>query len=953
MPIAFQSVAQADPASIFSDSFESGNLSGWKTASTSSGVTAQVQSQTVYNGAYALKVAVANGAGESGTCITRDLGTSYTSVYAQTYIMLTAKPSAGTNLEVFGFSSDGWIPNAVGARVDITNVDGTLQWHLNCQNSGWQDSYVGQVELNTWYCIELKLAIGRGTGETRLYVDGTELFTKTALTNTATGSSVRYLSLGVDDEKGGNTFNALFDLASASSSYIGPQQTPEPSPTPTPSPSPTATPTPTPTATPSPTPTPLPTPTTTPTPTPSPSPTPTPTPSPTPTPTPLPTTTPTPTPTASPTPTATPTPTPTPSPTPQTYLFSDGYESGNTNSWTGIWPWYNIATSTIQTTTVHQGTYAQKIALTNFDIENGLCLYKDLGTSYTDLNARVYVRLSDEPAVDDNIELFGFTTSGWIANPIGARLDIQNSNGVAQWRLNYYNSGWQDTRVGNVDEDRWYCVEIKLVLGSGGSGETRLYVDGVELLTKTGLSNTGLGSTVRYFSLGADDEEGTSALNLYFDDVAVAKGYIGPTSGEPTPSPTPTPTTTPSLTPSTTPTSTPTPQPTPTPTSTPVYKETTITKPIQASWIAPDGTLYAGEYNILYKSSDHGRTGQQVAQFSQDAGIVCVYVNSDGYIFISAFYSLDANSLGLFRSINGGATWSRVISLQDNSCILSMDEDTNGNLYAGVYTMGYRADARIYKSTDGGATWHSVYYDVGARHVHCLAVDSSNNYLYAAIGDVRVDPSWTCYVTRSTDGGQTWSKILSLPQILAVEAITTEDANGNLVPVARIFSTDYDNGQIYRTTDDTTFNLVLDTGAQCYGFWIRTNNLNGDIYASFTSGEHPTVWTAGIWLSTDYGVTWQPYRIFDVHTAYGGSDCASNFQDGYMYYDLMLDDGWHNARLIYPDYTAQAQTFLGLQVLLGLDTVWLCSSAMAATAVAVLVLVKRPQLKLTYAFDEK
>ncbi len=87
--------------------------------------------------------------------------------------------------------------------------------------------------------------------------------------------------------------------------------------------------------------------------------------------------------------------------------------------------------------------------------------------------------------------------------------------------------------------------------------------------------------------------------------------------------------------------------------------------------------------------------------------------------------------------------------------------------------------------------------------------------------------------------------------MLSIEIVNGKGANGTLTPAARLFATDYDNGQIYRTIYDKNLDLVLDTGDQCYGFWIRTNDINGNIYASFTGGESPTNWTAGIWVSID------------------------------------------------------------------------------------------------------
>ena len=227
-----------------------------------------------------------------------------------------------------------------------------------------------------------------------------------------------------------------------------------------------------------------------------------------------------------------------------------------------------------------------------------------------------------------------------------------------------------------------------------------------------------------------------------------------------------------------------------------------------------------------------------------------------------------------------------------------MTEDANGYLFAGVYTTGFTTgNAAIYKSIDGGANWFSVYFDSSARHIHCIEVDKSNNYIYASVGDERIAPQWHTSVIRATDGAvsnSSWQKIFTLPQILVIQTVTTLDTTGKLVPVARLLLTDYDNGQIYRTVDDQAFTLVLDTGSQCYGYWIRTDDQNSNIFASFTGGEHPNTWVAGIWLSTNGGITWSLYKSFPIHYAYFGSSMASNFKQGTMYYCLQLDTGWQN-----------------------------------------------------------
>ncbi len=326
-----------------------------------------------------------------------------------------------------------------------------------------------------------------------------------------------------------------------------------------------------------------------------------------------------------------------------------------------------------------------------------------------------------------------------------------------------------------------------------------------------------------------------------------------------------------------------------------VYKEASINMPIQASWIADDGTVYAGSLQTLYKSLDQGLSWQPLITFnsSNPVQLGSVYVSKNNYVFISPNETAAASDLGLWRSVDGGQTWLHVLSLPLDCSIWPMDEDSNGNLFVGVYTYGSSAsNARIYKSTNKGTTWDSVYYDASARHIHSISVDTNNNYIYAAVGDV-LSPWNVEYIIRSTSDGNinTWSQILSgLPQITSIAAIQS----------ARLFATDSGNGQIYRTTDDASYTNVLNTGALCYGFWMKSNNLNGNIYASFVTNEFSTY--SAIYVSSNHGATWNLYKTFSINSygGYLGSETASNFVQGIMYYSVHLDNGYQNGIKFYP-----------------------------------------------------
>ncbi len=445
-----------------------------------------------------------------------------------------------------------------------------------------------------------------------------------------------------------------------------------------------------------------------------------------------------------------------------------------------------------------------------------------------------------------------------------------------------------------------------------------------------------------------------------------------PTS-TPTPKPKPTAIPTPQPTAPPTPTATPPPptlMPTPNPTTPPIPGETNLTKQIQASWIAYDGTLYASSYQTLYKSANQDQTWQPLITFGgSSTGISNIYVNSVDYVFVTPNPSAPISSLGVWRSTNWGQTWTRVLPLPAACCVMSMTEDAYGNLLVGVYTTGTTTgNASIFRSTDGGATWTTVYYDSTARHIHCIVVDKSNNYVYASVGDERINDAWHTSVIRATDGGLTnssWEKIFTTPQILALEVVNKYGPHGELLPSARLLATDYDNGQIWRTTDDNKFNLVLDTGDQCYGYWIRTNDLNGDIYASFTGGDHPTHWIAGIWVSKNGGLSWSAYKTFPVHYTNYGSMSASNFVDGTLFYSVQLDSGWQNGIKLTPYVGAEASLGntgvtlpvldTGVVVLAGLSTltaayaakIWFTPKPSAKTARTKKIVSVRPSSQFT------
>jgi hypothetical protein len=350
----------------------------------------------------------------------------------------------------------------------------------------------------------------------------------------------------VDNPSGPSSTSTTAPEANPSSS---PSNTPSANPTPTPTlnpyleslmsppryptrptPTPTMAPTPslTPKATATPSPTSAPTPSATPTPHPTNTPTPTPTATPTPSPTATPTATPTPEPTATPTPTPAPTPIPTPSPMPSpspgsSVLFTDGFESGNTNAWTNTENCgvnLGVENSMLECSTDY-GT-----------INNWGYVYKVLNQSYTTIYWRWYLFFGNLPTTDGNLIGAGGIYNSAIENNFAATngvcsLDVARQNGSCYWSLVYVNGNeiCSVNSTSTVSSNTWYLVELQAVQGAG-NGEVHFYLNNVETLNALGLTNNN-NSGIDHVSIGGGITA-DQAVSWYCAGAVASTEYVGP-----------------------------------------------------------------------------------------------------------------------------------------------------------------------------------------------------------------------------------------------------------------------------------------------------------------------------------------------------------------------------------------------------------------------------------------
>ncbi len=121
---------------------------------------------------------------------------------------------------------------------------------------------------------------------------------------------------------------------------------------------------------------------------------------------------------------------------------------------------------------------------------------------------------------------------------------------------------------------------------------------------------------------------------------------------------------------------------------------------------------------------------------------------------------------GVWKTNNAGLTWESMSDGLASASIgaLAIAPSNPNILYAGTGEADMRSDMAhgdgVYKSTDGGETWKHIGLE-DSRHIGKILVDPKNPdlVLVAALGHA-YGPNTERGVFRTTDGGQTWEKVL-------------------------------------------------------------------------------------------------------------------------------------------------------------------------------------------------
>ena len=284
--------------------------------------------------------------------------------------------------------------------------------------------------------------------------------------------------------------------------------------------------------------------------------------------------------------------------------------------------------------------------------------------------------------------------------------------------------------------------------------------------------------------------------------------------------------------------------------------------------------FYIGVVNGgVWRTDDFGRTWQPLfdQQPTASIGAVAVAPSDPKTIYVSSGEGLHRPDLsvgdGVYKSNDGGKSWTH-LGLRDGQQIpaIAVDPRDPNKLLVAVagHPYGPNPERGIFRSTDGGQTFQRVLYkdeNVGASDVQ---IDPSNpDVAYAGLWESRESPwengQWNVArggIYKSTDGGQTWNQLTGgLPDgiIQADVTIAASDSKRLYASVATKEAV-----HIYGSKDGgATWNTVTDDPrpAQRIG--------GGDLPVPKADPRNPDVlyMTSTVtWKSTDGGKTWTGFR---------------------------------------------------------------------------------------------
>jgi len=180
----------------------------------------------------------------------------------------------------------------------------------------------------------------------------------------------------------------------------------------------------------------------------------------------------------------------------------------------------------------------------------------------------------------------------------------------------------------------------------------------------------------------------------------------------------------------------------------------------------------------VWKSDDYGRTWNPIFdhESTQSIGAIAVAASDPNIVYVSSGEGLHRPDLsvgnGIYKSTDAGKTWTHLPGLHDGQQIpaIVVDPRDPNKVIAAVlgHPYGPSEERGIYRSTDGGQTWQKVISKDENTGGSDVEIDPTNpDVVYASMWEAREGP-WEDRnvfngsgggLFKSTDGGSTWRQL--------------------------------------------------------------------------------------------------------------------------------------------------------------------------------------------------
>ena len=227
---------------------------------------------------------------------------------------------------------------------------------------------------------------------------------------------------------------------------------------------------------------------------------------------------------------------------------------------------------------------------------------------------------------------------------------------------------------------------------------------------------------------------------------------------------------------------------------------------------------------------------------------------------------------GVWKSNDAGTTFNPIFDDHSQSIgALAIDpNDPDNVIYVGTGETWTRNSVSygdgLYKSTDGGSNWKKLGFDKSERIANIIVNPKNSKEVYVAVLGALWSDSDERGVFKSTDGGETWSKILYVDEKTGAADMTIDPKDPSILYVsmwefrrtAWSFSSGGDNSALYKSTDaGKTWNKIHNgfPDGQLGRLAIAVAPSDSNILYTVIEAEDPK--RKGLYRSDDAGANWK------------------------------------------------------------------------------------------------